>query len=89
MPEYLPLQCADMIAYESFRLVQEQNTGAKIRKGLELMFQKNRFLGYMYDRKTFDLLKTRLETAATCIDNGFVGNFPMVMYAMEGQGNPV
>jgi hypothetical protein len=86
---YLPLQCADMIAYESFRLVQDQNTGAKIRKGLELMFQKNRFLGYMYDRKIFDQLKTPLETAATCIDNGFVANFPMVTYAMDAQGNPI
>jgi hypothetical protein len=82
---YVPLQCADMIAYELFRLVQDQNTGAKIRKGLELMFQKNRFLGYMYDRKIFDQLKTPLETAAICIDNGFVANFPMVTYAMDAQ----
>jgi hypothetical protein len=86
---YIPLQCADMIAYESFRLVQDQHTGARIRKGLELMFPTNPFLGCMYDRNAFNQLKILLESAVTCIDNGFVTNFPMVTHPMDAQGNPL
>jgi hypothetical protein len=78
-----------MIAYESFRLVQDQHTGARIRKGLELMFPTNPFLGYMYDRNAFNQLKILLESAVTCIDNGFVTNFPMVTHPMDAQGNPL
>jgi hypothetical protein len=76
--DFTSLQCADLIAYESFRLYHDQGIARKVRKALELMFSKNPFLGYGYDRDTLLELKAPLESAFSCVDNGFVVNFPPV-----------
>jgi hypothetical protein len=81
--DFTSLQCADLVAYESFRLVHNQHTASRIRKALELMFDKNAFLGYTYDREALLKLKQPLESAFFCVDNGFVVNFPLVTEAMD------
>ncbi len=71
--EYIELQAADLIAYETFKALHEvHRTGdVKARKSLESLFSDNGFLGYYLDRPTLNLVKPQLE-AATCEPNGFI-----------------
>jgi len=52
--EYIQLQAADLIAYETFKMLHGFNkTGTlKARKSLESMFQDNGFMSYYLDRET-------------------------------------
>ena len=83
--DFTSLQCADLIAYETFRLVHNQHTAPRVRKALELMFDRNAFLGYTYDRETLLNLKQPLESEIWCVDNGFVVNFPPVLEPMDSR----
>jgi len=73
--DFVPLQCADLIAYETFRLIHDGAKDEKVRKALKLMFSENGFLGYGFDPVALRSLKTDLEQAV-CVDNGFVVSFP-------------
>jgi hypothetical protein len=69
--DFTPLECADLIAYETFRLVHDKSTGDSVRKALSLMFSTNGFLGHALDTDALRSLKEPLENAV-CADNSFV-----------------
>jgi hypothetical protein len=73
--DFVPLECADLIAYETFRLIHDGAKGDKVRKALRLMFGDNGFLGYSFQPDALKRLKEPLEDAV-CVDNGFVVSFP-------------
>jgi hypothetical protein len=73
--DFVPLECADLIAYETFRLIHDRTKGDKVRKALQLMFSDNGFLGYSFEPDALNSLKEALEDAV-CVDNGFVVSFP-------------
>lgn len=75
--EFVPLQCADLTAYETFRLIHDGAKGEMVRKALKLMFIENGFLGYDFEPEGLRSLKTDLEQA-DCKDNGFVVSFPPI-----------
>lgn len=84
--EFIPLQCADLIAYETFRLIHDGAKGDMVRKALRSMFKANGFLGHAMDSKTLQALKEPIEES-TCIDNGFVVQFaPLVV---DSDGNAI
>ncbi len=71
------LQTADLIAYETFRLLHSAKGGIlKARKSLESMFDKNGFQGLYYGKDTLEKIKPKLEAAAEagCAPNGFIIN---------------
>jgi len=75
--EVSPLQTADLIAYDTFRLLHSAKGGVlKARKSLESMFDKNGFQGLYYGRDTLEKIKPKLESAAAagCAPNGFIIN---------------
>jgi len=52
------LQTADLIAYETFRLLHGEQDGVlTARKSLESMFPKNGFKGLYYGRQTLEKMK--------------------------------
>jgi hypothetical protein len=73
--DFVPLECADLIAYETFRLIHDGAKDDKVRKALRLMFDANGFLGYGFEPDALKILKAPLEEAV-CVDNGFVVSFP-------------
>ena len=73
--DFIPLQPADLIAYETFRLIHEKATGPSVRKALQLMFPTNGFIGYGIDVDALNEIKEPLESSF-CLDNGFVVHFP-------------
>jgi hypothetical protein len=75
--DFVPLECADLIAYETFRLIHNGAKDDKVRKALRSMFSDNGFLGYSFEPDALMLLKEPLE-AATCVENGFVVSFPLI-----------
>ena len=77
--EVIVLQTADLIAYETFRLLhgRRQNPNVEIRKVLELMFQTNGFSGYYFGRDTLQRIKEPAESA-TGRPNGFFVMLPSV-----------
>jgi hypothetical protein len=75
--DFVPLQCADLIAYETFRLIHDGAKGQMVRKALKLMFKENGFLGYGFEPEGLRSLKADLEQA-NCKDNGFVVSFPTI-----------
>ena len=70
--EFIPLQAADLIAYESYRFLHTRKQRA--RKALEKMFQKNTFSGIVWDENMLRDVKAELE-AMQCGTNGFI---PMI-----------
>lgn len=70
--EYIALQPADLIAYETFRLMHEKHYGSqKVRKALEKLLPTNGFSGFYYEPETLERLKEPL-AEATCEPNGFI-----------------
>jgi hypothetical protein len=73
--EVIPLQTADLIAYETFKLLHGRRGGVmKARKSLESMFSKNGFNGLYHDRQTLEAMKPEIESAINCAPNGFIFN---------------
>ena len=69
------LQTADLIAYDTFKLLHEAKDGVmKARKSLESMFNKNGFQGLYYGKDTLETIKPKLEAAVDCAPNGFIIN---------------
>jgi hypothetical protein len=75
--EYIALQPADLVAYETFRLLDEKHYGSqKIRKALNALFPHNGVAGVYFEEDTLTRLKEPLESAK-CVPNGFiVGHIP-------------
>jgi hypothetical protein len=70
------LQTADLIAYETFRLLHGARDGVlTARKSLESMFSKNGFKGLYYGKQTLEKMKPAIEGAVNCAPNGFIVNF--------------
>ena len=67
--EFVPLQVADLVAYESFRWLHGGKL--KARKPLEKMFAKNAFSGYYWSADLLRDVKEELENSQ-CSPNGFV-----------------
>jgi len=75
--EVSPLQSADLIAYETFRLLHREKDGVlKARKSLKSVFNTNAFQGLYYDKDALGKIEPRLEAAAAdgCAPNGFIIN---------------
>jgi hypothetical protein len=70
------LQTADLIAYETFKLLHSSRDGVlTARKSLESMFPKNGFKGLYYGKQTLERMKPAIEGAVNCAPNGFIVNF--------------
>jgi len=71
------LQTADLIAYDTFKLLHGAKGGVlKARRSLESMFDKNGFQGCTTARDILEKIKPKLEAAAVagCAPNGFIIN---------------
>jgi len=70
--EFVLLEVADLIAYESYRYLHGQNFGnKKARKAISKMFEKNGFSGFYYDADLLKDIKDEIETS-DCGLNGFI-----------------
>jgi hypothetical protein len=71
--EYIQLQAADFIAYESFKALHQIHATGVVaaRKSVESLFSDNGFMSYYLGKKDFLKLKPMLENA-TCGPNGFI-----------------
>lgn len=67
---FVPLECADLIAYETFRLLDAGPSG-NLRKALEIMFQANGFLGHALEREQLLQMKQAVESAVVR-EQGFI-----------------
>jgi hypothetical protein len=60
----IPLQVADLIAYDTYKMIQDRHFGAaKVRKSLESLFSANRFTGHYFDAEVLSSLKDQIESA--------------------------
>ena len=60
--EFIALQPADLIAYETFRLVHERHFGFKrVRKALQKMWAQNGFSGFYYEPDVLESIKPTAE----------------------------
>jgi hypothetical protein len=86
--EYVQLQAADFIAYESFKCLHRVHTIGDVvaRQALESLFSDNGFMSYYLDRKTLLQFKPMIESA-TCDPNGFIAQ--MDLRADVGIGIPL
>lgn len=84
--EALGLQPADLIAYETFRLIQSKENGGMVRKAFDSLFPHNGFSGLYYDAVTLERIKQPI-AAANVIPNGFIV-IHEPQYTREG-GEPV
>jgi hypothetical protein len=74
---YIPLQAADLIAYETFRLLQSKISGnEKLRKALGKLLPKNGFSGYYYEPELLQDIKETIENAQV-EPNGFIAIHPL------------
>ena len=85
--DFVPLECADLIAYESFRLLHDRANPDTVRKALKTMFNRNGFLGHALDSVAFNKMKSDLE-AATCEDGRFVVQYAPLSQQSEGSSVP-
>jgi hypothetical protein len=70
--EVIALQPADLVAYETFRLIHDKHfTGGKVRKAFDYLFPHNGFSGLYYDAEVLERIKEPL-AAANVVPNGFV-----------------
>ncbi|MFI5095191.1 MAG: hypothetical protein ACHQIK_17280 [Candidatus Acidiferrales bacterium] len=70
--EFVPLQCADMIAYDTHRLLEDKKVGMeRTRKSLESLYSKNSFMGFYFEQDLLRSFKEPLENAKG-VDNGFI-----------------
>jgi hypothetical protein len=82
--EFVPLQPADLIAYETFKLIHDKHYGAqRVRKAMQKLLPHNGFTGYYWDAEAFKQLKPALE-AANCRPNCF-----MIQHVRDDKGKPV
>ncbi|HEY2380290.1 MAG TPA: DUF3800 domain-containing protein [Terriglobia bacterium] len=77
--DHLGLQPADLIAYETYRILADRYDGKynddDVRPFLRRMFSTNGFLGYYFEPWAFNEIKEHLENI-DCVPNGFILNFP-------------
>lgn len=74
--DHVELQPADLIAYETFRILGEKYEGREgARPALRSMFKTNGFLGYYFGVQSFKDMKYAVENTE-CVPNGFVIQFP-------------
>jgi hypothetical protein len=60
--EFIALQPADLVAYETFRLIHERHFGMnRVRVPLEKMFPSNGFSGFYYTPEIFERMKPIVE----------------------------
>jgi len=86
--EITELQTADLIAYETFKLLHSAKGGIlKARRSLESMFDTNGFQGLYYGGETLERMKPQIEAAATagCAPNGFIINLAPEWDAFTGE----
>jgi hypothetical protein len=70
--DFVPLQCADMIAYDTYRLLDDKNSGMqRTRKSLESLYSKNGFMGFYFEQDILRSFKKPLEESRG-VDNGFI-----------------
>ncbi len=70
--EFIGLQPADFVAYETFRLMHDKRNGTtKIRAALNTMFGTTGFLGYLFGEESLSRIKDAVD-ATDCKPNGFV-----------------
>jgi hypothetical protein len=87
--ELIALQPADLIAYETLRLLQNKRKGSSdVRAVLQSMFAENPFIGYYFESETLKVLKDPMESSK-CTPNAFVISFPRLteLQALRRQGN--
>jgi hypothetical protein len=63
--EFTPLQPADMIAYDTFKLLDDTifRGKDKFRKSLQAIFDSTRLLGKFFDKECFDSIRGKIESA--------------------------
>ncbi|MFZ0199693.1 MAG: DUF3800 domain-containing protein [Candidatus Sulfotelmatobacter sp.] len=84
--EFIALQAADLIAYETFRLIHERHFGMnKVRKPLEKMFPFNGFSGFYYVPEILERMKTIAEKD-TSEPNGCIIIHPPAYTADDAPG---
>jgi hypothetical protein len=58
----IPLQVADLVVYETFRLIHERHFGLnRVRIPLTKMFPSNGFLGFYYEEEVLERMKKTAE----------------------------
>jgi hypothetical protein len=70
--ENIALQPADLMAYETLRLIQEKKKGSDfVRRSLQSLFGVTGFLGFYYDREFIETIKDAASNA-TCLPGGWI-----------------
>jgi hypothetical protein len=70
--EFIGLQPADFLAYETFRLMHGKRKGVtKMRAALGTMLGTNGFLGYAFEEESLNRIKEAVDTMPS-VPNGFV-----------------
>jgi hypothetical protein len=70
--EHMGLQTADLVAYETFRLMHGKRNGVTaMRQALNSMLGTTGFLGYLFDEETLERIKDDVDKA-DCDPNRFV-----------------
>jgi len=72
--EYVALQPADLIAYETCRYLQNKQSGddpERVRKAMQKLFQHNAFSGYYYNSQLLQDMKTEIEIS-NCDPDGYI-----------------
>lgn len=70
--EFVALQPADWIAYETFRLIHERHYGSqKVRAAFDNLFPHAGFSGHYYDAETLESIREPLAEASV-VPNGFI-----------------
>jgi len=61
--EYVPLQAADMIAYDTFKLLDDTHVHGKSkwRKSLEALYASAQLHGKFFDKDSFESIKEKIE----------------------------
>ncbi len=69
--ENIALQPADLVAYESMRLLQTKRSGADMRRAFKELTGINSFIGYYFDKEIMSGNNLALVEDATCEPGGF------------------
>ncbi len=69
--KHVALQPADLVAYESMRLIKAQRSGSDIRWAFKQLFGISGFMGYYLDRASLEEMAPLAERA-TCLPGGWL-----------------
>jgi len=70
--QFVPLQPADLIAYESFKLLHDRHSGTqRVRIAMQKLLPHNGFTGHYYDAEILQHMKPAIESAK-CGPGGFI-----------------